>query len=42
MHCGMSPNLTLHNDLLIPFVIEEIHRLSTLYIIKVYSDTITD
>jgi hypothetical protein len=24
-------NLTLHNDLQIPFVIEEIHRLSTLY-----------
>jgi hypothetical protein len=24
-------NLTLHNDLRIPFVIEEIHRLSTLY-----------
>jgi hypothetical protein len=24
-------NFTLHNDLQIPFVIEEIHRLSTLY-----------
>jgi hypothetical protein len=24
-------NLTLHNDLQIPFLIEEIHRLSTLY-----------
>jgi hypothetical protein len=35
-------NLTLHNNLQIPFVIEEIHRLSTLYTIKAYLDTITD
>jgi hypothetical protein len=34
-------NLTLHNDLQIPFVIEEIHKLSTLYH-EIVLRTITD